>query len=45
MAFLNAQLRQRSTRDQGQANTDAQNPARADFCQAIFALNEFIYVD
>jgi hypothetical protein len=44
-AFINAQIRQRSTRDPGKPNTDAQNLALADFCQAIFALNEFIYVD
>jgi hypothetical protein len=39
--FLKAQARQRSTREPGQAQT----LALADFCQAIFALNEFIYVD
>jgi hypothetical protein len=44
-AFLNAQIRQRSTREPGKPNTDAQNLALADFCQAILALNEFIYVD
>ena len=44
-AYLSAQTRQRSTRDPGKPNTDAQNLARADFCQAIFAMNEFIYVD
>ena len=41
-AFINARLQQRSTREPGKPNTDL---ALADFCQAIFALNEFIYVD
>ena len=45
MAFLNTQRQQRSTREPGKPNADAQNLALADFCQAIFALNEFIYVD
>ena len=45
MAFLNAQLQQRSTREAGKPNTDVQDLALADFCQAVFALNEFIYVD
>jgi len=42
-AFLNAQLQQRSNRDP--AKTETQQMALADFCQAIFAMNEFIYVD
>ena len=44
-AFLNAQLRQRSAREPDEPKSDSQNLALADFCQAIFALNEFIYVD
>jgi hypothetical protein len=44
-AFLNTQLQQRSMRGSDKPNTDAQKLALADFCQAIFALNEFIYVD
>ncbi|HTD65716.1 MAG TPA: PSD1 and planctomycete cytochrome C domain-containing protein [Candidatus Limnocylindria bacterium] len=43
--FLNAQLQQRSTRDPDKPKNDAQNLALADLCQAIFAMNEFIYVD
>ena len=43
--IITAQAQQRSTRAPGNPNTDAQNLALADFCQAIFALNEFIYVD
>ena len=42
-AFINAQIRQRSTRDPDK--TDPEQLALADLCQAIFALNEFIYVD
>ena len=44
-AFINTRLQQRSTREPGKPETDLQNLALADFCQAIFALNEFIYVD
>jgi len=43
MAFLIAQRQQRSAREQDKPN-DAKL-ALADLCQAIFALNEFIYVD
>lgn len=42
-AFLNSQVRRRSAREPGGAGTS--QLALADFCQAIFALNEFIYVD
>jgi hypothetical protein len=45
IAFINAQLQQRSTREPEKSKTDLQKLALADFCQAIFALNEFIYVD
>jgi len=44
-AFINAQLQQRSTRESNKPKTDLQKFVLADFCQAIFALNEFIYVD
>ena len=43
--IINAQIRQRLTREPGTPKSDAQNLALARFCQAIFALNEFIYVD
>jgi len=43
--FINAQLRQRSTRDSGRPKNELQTLALADFAQAVFALNEFIYVD
>jgi hypothetical protein len=42
-AFINAQIRQRSTR--GLDKTEPEQSALADLCQAIFALNEFVYVD
>src|SRR5262249_43387387 len=45
VAFVNAQFRQRSARDSNIAEADAQERALTDLCQAIFALNEFIYVD
>ena len=42
-AFISAQVQQRSTREPDKPKV--QKLALADFCQAIFALNEFIYVD
>ncbi len=44
-AFISARLQQRSMRDSGKPKTDRQNLALADLCQAIFAMNEFVYVD
>ncbi|HWN93646.1 MAG TPA: PSD1 and planctomycete cytochrome C domain-containing protein [Methylomirabilota bacterium] len=44
-AFIDAQIRQRSTRDSGKLKTEIRQLALADFCQAIFAMNEFVYVD
>jgi hypothetical protein len=43
VAFIAGQSRQRLRRDP--AATDPQHLALADFCQAVFAMNEFIYVD
>jgi hypothetical protein len=45
MEFLTAGGERRAARDPGKAESAAREPALADFCQAIFALNEFIYVD
>jgi hypothetical protein len=45
VAFINAQLQQRFTREPDKPKTDLHKLALADFCQAVFALNEFIYVD
>jgi len=44
-AFIKAQILERSTRDSDKSKSDPRNLALADLCQAIFALNEFIYVD
>jgi hypothetical protein len=44
-AFINAQIQQRLMRDSNKLKAETQHLALADFCQAIFALNEFIYVD
>ncbi len=44
-AFLNAQIEQRTSRAPEQPNNEIRQLALADFCQAIFAFNEFIYVD
>jgi len=44
-AFINAQIQQRAEREPAKSKDDAWQLALADFCQAIFAMNEFIYVD
>ncbi|HAB19312.1 MAG TPA: DUF1549 and DUF1553 domain-containing protein [Verrucomicrobiota bacterium] len=44
-AFIRTQFQERSTRDPHPSKAEMQTLALADFCQAIFALNEFIYVD
>jgi hypothetical protein len=44
-AFINTQTQQRATRDPAKPKSESQQLALADFCQAIFAMNEFIYVD
>jgi hypothetical protein len=43
--FIQAQLAQRSSRDSSKPTDEAHHLALADFCQALFAMNEFIYVD
>lgn len=45
IAFINGQIHQRAMREPAIPQTDAQQLAMADFCQSIFAMNEFIYVD
>jgi len=42
-AFIHAQIQERLRRDAG--TTNPQHLALADFCQAVFAMNEFMYVD
>jgi hypothetical protein len=43
--FIQAQFRQRATRDSSKPEREARHLALTDFCQSLFALNEFIYVD
>lgn len=43
--FLVTQTASRQSRDKNLTNTVAQQLALADFCQMLFALNEFVYVD
>lgn len=45
IAFLDAQTGKRSKRDAALSREEAEGLALADFCQVIFAMNEFIYVD
>jgi len=45
IAFIKAQSQRRTDREATLAENNAQHVALTDFCQAIFALNEFIYVD
>ena len=44
-AFISAQTAARSQRDATQPPADAQRLALTDFCQSLFGLNEFIYID
>jgi hypothetical protein len=43
--FLETQLRRRSARDRSRPPDEHQLRALTDFAQALFSLNEFIYVD
>jgi hypothetical protein len=43
--FLDSQFEQRLSRDPGKPPNELKQLALADFCQSIFAFNEFIYVD
>ncbi|HEX5273306.1 MAG TPA: DUF1553 domain-containing protein, partial [Gemmataceae bacterium] len=43
--FLARQSRDRSTRDPKASADDARRQALTDYCQVLFGLNEFIYVD
>jgi hypothetical protein len=43
--FVKAQIKQRSSRPQAKGASDAGHLALVDFCQALWALNEFVYVD
>jgi hypothetical protein len=43
--FIQRQLEQRAARDKSTTTDEIRLRALADFCQALFGLNEFIYVD
>jgi hypothetical protein len=45
LAFLERQTRERQQRSPQTPSDEIRRQALADFCQAIFSLNEFIYVD
>ncbi len=45
MAFLARQVHERSTRDPGPGAGEHRRQALADYCQVLFGLNEFAYVD
>jgi hypothetical protein len=45
LGFIDDQIRRRTMRDPSKPKAETQQLSLADFCQAIFALNEFIYVD
>jgi hypothetical protein len=45
VGFIESQLERRAARDPAVPPSDARVQALADFCQALFSLNEFIYVD
>jgi hypothetical protein len=44
-AFLEAQRARRSGRAGGDSASDAAHQALVDFCQTVYSLNEFMYVD
>ena len=45
VAFLDRQLAARALREPSLAADEVRLAALADFCQALFSLNEFLYVD
>jgi hypothetical protein len=45
IAFIDRQMQRRGERDKSLASDENRLRAMTDFCQAIFGLNEFIYVD
>jgi len=44
-AFISAQIATRSQRDAKQPPEEIQHLALTDFCQSLFGLNEFVYID
>jgi hypothetical protein len=45
LEFLKSQTDRRQARDAGQPASEARTAAVADFCQALFSTNEFLYID
>ncbi|HZN34187.1 MAG TPA: DUF1553 domain-containing protein, partial [Pirellulaceae bacterium] len=45
VTFLESQRRQRAERDTSASTDDVRLQSLADFCQALFGANEFVYVD
>jgi hypothetical protein len=45
LAFLQSQRERRATREPPPSPAEVRLQSLADFCQALFSLNEFIYVD
>ena len=45
VAFIERQVERRAARDASRPPDEIRRQALADFCQALFSLNEFIYVD
>lgn len=43
--FLQSQIQRRQQRDAGKPESEIRRAAVADFCQALFSLNEFLYID
>ena len=45
LEFLETQIRDRTTRDSKTPAIEAHRRALADWCQILFSLNEFLYID
>jgi hypothetical protein len=45
LAFLEVQIKERQNRDQQVPAEEVRRRALADLCQALFSLNEFLYID
>jgi hypothetical protein len=45
LAFVEQQRQRRAARDKSLSAEQVREESLADFCQALFSLNEFIYVD
>jgi len=45
LEFLETQIKERTTRDSKTSADEARRRALADWCQILFSLNEFLYID